>query len=172
VKELPGADEVSAGIVLTGLQKTLGSLVLAPMTVDDVDEVVCIEQRVYSHPWTRGNFLDSLYSGYQARTLRDATQRLLGYFLVMPAVDEGHLLNISVDADMQGKGCGHLLLEQTVAVAREQHMKMLLLEVRISNRRALQVYARFGFTEIGRRKNYYPAHENTREDAIVMSLPL
>lgn len=165
-------NEVNASRVLTGLQDMLGLLVLAPMTVDDVDQVVSIEQRVYPHPWTRGNFLDSLYSGYQARTLRDATQRLLGYFLVMAAVDEGHLLNISVDADMQGKGCGRLLLEQAVVVAREQHMKMILLEVRISNQRALQVYARFGFTEIGRRKNYYPTHENTREDAIVMSFPL
>jgi ribosomal-protein-alanine N-acetyltransferase len=47
-------------------------------------------------------------------------------------------------------------------------MESILLEVRPSNERALQVYARYGYAEIGRRKGYYPAHEGKREDAIVM----
>lgn len=65
-----------------------GRLQFAAMGASDLDAVVRIEEAVYSHPWTRGNFQDSLYSGYQAQTLRDAHGELLGYFLVMLAVDE------------------------------------------------------------------------------------
>ncbi|MFL9880412.1 ribosomal protein S18-alanine N-acetyltransferase [Herbaspirillum rhizosphaerae] len=142
------------------------------MQVVDMDEVVQIEEKIYGHPWTRGNFLDSLFSGYQTLTMRDPTGRLLGYFLVMEAVDEAHLLNISVAEDVQGEGFGHLLLDYAVDLARKHKMTIMLLEVRVSNLRALHVYKRYGFVEIGRRKKYYPVDQHTREDAIVMSLPL
>ncbi|MBP0597072.1 ribosomal protein S18-alanine N-acetyltransferase [Herbaspirillum sp. LeCh32-8] len=142
------------------------------MTADDIDAVVVIENAVYSHPWTRGNFLDSLYSGYQAQTLRDESQQLLGYFLVMLAVEEAHLLNISVAAAHQHQGLGRQLLNRATDVARKHAMRTMLLEVRESNVHAIKVYKRYGFAEIGRRKNYYPAADNTREGAIVMSLAL
>jgi ribosomal-protein-alanine N-acetyltransferase len=154
------------------VEARLGALQLAPMTVDDVGAVVEIENVVYSHPWTRGNFLDSLYSGYQAHILRDAQGTLLGYFLVMLAVDEAHLLNISVAQAHQHQGLGRLLLLRASSVARQSGMHSMLLEVRESNQHAFKVYQRYGFTEIGRRKNYYPAVNNAREGAIVMSLPL
>ena len=163
--------ESSAGL-LSGLEARFGPLQFAPMTTDDVDAVVEIENAVYSHPWTRGNFLDSLYSGYQAQTLRDGAHVLLGYFLVMLAVEEAHLLNISVAAAHQHQGLGQLLLNQATALARSNEMRTMLLEVRESNTHAIKVYKRYGFSEIGRRKNYYPAENNTREGAIVMSLAL
>jgi ribosomal-protein-alanine N-acetyltransferase len=143
----------------------------APMTADDIDAVVEIENAVYSHPWTRGNFLDSLYSGYQAQTLRDG-QQLLGYFLVMLAVEEAHLLNISVAAAHQHRGLGRMLLDQAVMVSRRHAMRTMLLEVRESNAHAIKVYKQYGFSELGRRKNYYPAADHAREGAIVMSLAL
>ncbi|MCA1323491.1 ribosomal protein S18-alanine N-acetyltransferase [Herbaspirillum sp. alder98] len=161
-----------AAALEAGLQARFGVLELAPMTVDEVDAVVAIENAVYSHPWTRGNFLDSLYSGYQAYTLRDGQGSLLGYFLVMQAVDEAHLLNISVAQAHQHQGLGRLLLWRAGIVARQLGMQRMLLEVRESNGHAFKVYQRYGFTEIGRRKNYYPAVNNAREGAIVMSLPL
>ncbi|MES2299050.1 MAG: ribosomal protein S18-alanine N-acetyltransferase [Pseudomonadota bacterium] len=142
------------------------------MCAGDLDEVVALEQSVYPHPWSRGNFSDSLASGYSAWVLRDAAQTLLGYFLLMPAVDEAHLLNVAVCAQRQGEGIGRFLLDKVAACARGLSMDSLLLEVRPSNARALKVYQQYGFVQIGRRKAYYPAHENTREDAIVMRLCL
>ena len=65
-------------------------------------------------------------------------------------------------------GLGRFLLERIAARARSQGMASILLEVRPSNERALNVYRRYGYVEIGRRKGYYPAHEGKREDAIVM----
>jgi ribosomal-protein-alanine N-acetyltransferase len=160
---LPAREVIHAGY---------GTLQFAALAQADLDAVVEIEEAVYSHPWTRGNFQDSLYSGYQAQTLRDAGGQLLGYFLVMLAVDEAHLLNISVAQAHQYKGLGRLLLDQATAVARQHHMQTMLLEVRESNAHAAKVYRHYGFAEIGRRKNYYPAANQSREGAIVMSMPL
>jgi [ribosomal protein S18]-alanine N-acetyltransferase len=144
----------------------------APMVVGDVDDVFAVETSVYPHPWSRGNFVDSLASGYNGWTLRDDAGALVGYFLLMAAVDEAHLLNVAVAAPHQRQGVGLYLLDKVIACARGLSMDSILLEVRPSNLRALKVYERYGFTEIGRRKNYYPAHDGRREDAIVMRFKL
>jgi ribosomal-protein-alanine N-acetyltransferase len=141
------------------------------MQASDLDEVMVIEQRVYAHPWSRGNFEDSLNSAYHARLLRDAGQRLLGYFLLMPVIDEAHLLNLSVDADVQHRGHGQSLMREAVKLSLASDLQTMLLEVRVSNLQARAFYTRYGFSEIGRRKNYYPAAA-AREDAIVMAMPL
>lgn len=147
-------------------------LMLEPMQEGDIEQVMAIENSVYPHPWSRGNFLDSLASGYEAWVAREPTFKLAGYFLAMPVVDEMHLLNISVRADLQGEGLGRRLLDRVGALARRQGMTSILLEVRPSNRRALSVYERYGFVRIGLRRAYYPADGGTREDAIVMRLCL
>ena len=144
----------------------------SPMTEADLSEVMTIEQAVYPHPWSRGNFCDALSSGYQNWLLRDAQGSLLGYFLLLLAVDEAHLLNISVRGDLHGRGFGRALLSQVVRLANHDLMASVLLEVRPSNQRALAVYERYGFVRIGVRKNYYPNANGYREDAIVMRLPL
>lgn len=146
----------------------LSTLRFAPMQVNDLPEVMNIENSVYPHPWTRGNFLDSLYSGYEAWTIRDASGALAGYFVLMLAVDETHLLNISVRRDLHGHGIGRLQLDKIISITKDHGMTSVLLEVRPSNVRALAVYQRYGFVQIGVRKAYYPAEGNTREDAIVM----
>lgn len=150
----------------------LARLNYEPMQQADIDEVLTLEQLVYSHPWSRANFVDSLASGYQAWLLRDQTGELLGYFLLMAIVDEAHLLNVAVAASQQGRGLGRFLLNQAVACARGLGMESVLLEVRPSNTRALEIYERYGFARIGLRKAYYPAAHQQREDAIVMRFGL
>ncbi|OBV40783.1 ribosomal protein S18-alanine N-acetyltransferase [Janthinobacterium psychrotolerans] len=149
-------------------QRDLLRLDYRPMLASDLPEVAALEQRVYPHPWTHGNFVDSLNSDYPARVLRDPDGALLGYFLLMLVVDEAHLLNVAVDGAIQGQGLGRFLLDQACHCARQQGMVSMLLEVRPSNTRALDIYRRYGFEQIGRRKGYYPASNGQREDAIVM----
>jgi ribosomal-protein-alanine N-acetyltransferase len=144
----------------------------APMTVADLDDVFALEQAVYPHPWTRGNFADSLKAGYHGWVLRDDAAALAGYFLLMAVVDEAHLLNVAVAGARQRAGLGRFLLDKVAACARGLSMESILLEVRPTNLRALQVYRAYGYTEIGRRKAYYPAHDGQREDAIVMRFTL
>jgi ribosomal-protein-alanine N-acetyltransferase len=148
-------------------------LALRRMVVADIDEVYALEQSVFPHPWSRANFVDSLASGYDAWVLREPDEgALAGYFLVMYAVDEAHLLDVAVSGARHGTGLGRFLLDRIAARARAMGMESILLEVRPSNERALQVYERYGYTQIGRRKGYYPAHEGKREDAIVMRYAL
>jgi ribosomal-protein-alanine N-acetyltransferase len=141
-----------------------------PMTESRLDEVVAIERRAYGHPWTRGNFADSLRSGYQAQLLC-VGEAVVGYFVAMQGVDEVHLLNITVDPMYQGQGWGRVLLDALALWARSQRSQWLWLEVRTSNTRAQQVYLRYGYRRVGERKNYYPG-DHGREDAIVMSYKL
>jgi [ribosomal protein S18]-alanine N-acetyltransferase len=156
----------------SGITKTaatsLAGIEFSPMESAHLDDVLAIERAIYPFPWTRVNFQDSLDSNYEAWLARDASQRTIGYFMLMLAVDEAHLLNLSVRADAQGKGIGKLLLERVCALARRNDMDSLLLEVRPSNARALSIYQHLGFSQIGVRKDYYPAAGNTRENAIVM----
>jgi ribosomal-protein-alanine N-acetyltransferase len=139
---------------------------MLPMNVRDLDEIVAIENTVYPYPWSRGNFSDSLAAGYSSWVCR-VSGELVGYMVVMMAVDEAHLLNISVDKRRQGLGFGARLLRHAMRVAKTLGARTLLLEVRPSNTRALELYRHFGFVRIGVRKGYYPA-DIGREDAVVL----
>ena len=142
-----------------------------PVTEARVGAVVAIERQAYRHPWTRGNFLDSIRSGYQAQMLvADAV--VLGYFVAMKGVDEVHLLNLTVAPDAQGQGWGRVMLDALALWSRSQGAEWLWLEVRISNARAQQIYERHGYRRVGERKAYYPDDHGKREDAVVMSLKL
>jgi ribosomal-protein-alanine N-acetyltransferase len=142
----------------------------ALMREQDLDEVMPIESAIYTHPWTRGNFADSLRAGYECRTLRQGAE-LIGYLVVMAAAGEAHLLNLSVAAEHQRRGHGSALLGEAAALARGMGAKSLFLEVRPSNRGAQALYTRFGFRRIAVRRGYYPAHTG-REDALVLALTL
>jgi ribosomal-protein-alanine N-acetyltransferase len=143
---------------------------LEPMREADLDEVLAIESVVYSHPWSRGNFADSLRSGYTCRTWRLGSE-LLGYFVLMAAVGEAHLLNLSVASARQRRGHGASMLEEAMRLSRELGARHMFLEVRPSNAPGQALYERFGFRRVARRRGYYPA-ESGREDALVLSRAL
>lgn len=142
-----------------------------PLTEARLDQVIAIEDLAYEHPWTRGNFIDSLRSGYQAQLL-GANGTVLGYFIAMKGVDEVHLLNLTVAPAYQGQGWGRVLLDALALWSRSQGAQWLWLEVRASNERAQRIYERHGYRRVGERKGYYPAAGRQREDAVVMSLKL
>ena len=143
---------------------------LERMAESDLDEVSALESAVYSHPWTRANFSDSLHAGYDCFTYRVGSA-LAGYLVLLLAADEAHLLNLSVAADWQRRGHGTALLGETIELARHRGAKRLFLEVRTSNAAAHGLYTRFGFRQLAVRRDYYPAHGG-REDALVLTLGL
>ena len=140
------------------------------MNERDLDGVATLEARLQAFPWSRGNFADSLVAGYSAWVARRGGE-LIGFSVVMAALDEAHLLNIGVAAAWQGQGHGARLLRHAMQQARQDGAARLLLEVRPSNARAVALYRHFGFDEIGRRKGYYPAAVG-REDALVFARSL
>ncbi|OYU30951.1 MAG: ribosomal-protein-alanine N-acetyltransferase [Comamonadaceae bacterium PBBC2] len=147
------------------------AVTLRGMTPENLDAVMAIEQMAYSHPWSRGNFRDSLNPLFEAQCLWLGDE-LLGYFLAMHGVEEMHLLNITVAPVRQGQGWAHIMLDALSLMSRHVGAQTLWLEVRQSNARALQVYERYGFVRVGLRKDYYPADRQQREHAVVMSLKL
>lgn len=140
---------------------------LAPMQETDLDAVLAIEAAVYSHPWTRANFADSLRTGYQCWTAR-RDGGLTGYFVLSVALGEAHLLNLSVALPCQRRGYGRALLGEIVALARSLQAQRLFLEVRPSNRAAIMLYQGSEFRQLAVRRGYYPAHGG-REDALVFT---
>lgn len=143
---------------------------LAPMREADLDAVLAIEQAVYAHPWTRANFADSLRAGYRCNTWRLGGE-LVGYFVLLAAAGEAHLLNLSIAEGRQRRGHGAALLREAMRVARENDARQIFLEVRPSNLAGKSLYQRFGFRKVALRRGYYPARGG-REDALVLSCAL
>ena len=146
-----------------------------PMHKDDLDVIMKIEPLIYPYPWTRGNFSDSLDSGYSAWVLLQQEQGnqeiLVGYALLMIVIDEAHLLNLSIASPYQKQGLGRYLLEFMLQIAKDHHAANMFLEVRPSNIPAIALYENTGFNEMAIRRNYYPA-KSGREDALLMGLAL
>lgn len=139
------------------------------MTEADIEPVLKVEFAAHSHPWTRGIFLDGLKS-YNCWLMFDGSQ-LVGHGVIQLILDEAHLLNITVKPESQGGGLGLRLLEHLMQRATALGARECFLEVRHSNHSAYRLYERYGFNEIGRRRDYYPA-VGGREDALVMACTL
>jgi len=140
------------------------------MTADDLDFVMATENEIYPHPWTRGNFSDSLAAGYYCWIMEHGGE-IIGYSVVMMAAGEAHLLNLSIAAGWQRRGLGRAMLEFLLKLARDCGVHKIYLEVRLSNVAGRGLYADAGFSEIATRRDYYPAAQG-REDAVVMELML
>lgn len=149
---------------------------LHALTVGHLDAVMAIENASHQRPWTRGNFVDSLASGYIAEALFDANAVLIGYYVAAPGVDEMHLLNLSVAPASRRRGNARHMLEALVERCRRGRLAQLWLEVRVSNAGARRLYAGFGLHEVGRRPAYYPASPaavaQRGEDAVLMRLQI
>jgi ribosomal-protein-alanine N-acetyltransferase len=162
----------------------VAELSFMPMQAADLDAVLAIESISHIHPWTRGNFTDSLAAAHWAYCIRPSltkedevpgtfldSQALWAYCILYPAVDELHLLNITVSPQLRKLGLGARMMQAIEGVASQQKMPRIILEVRPTNEPALALYKKLGFEQIGLRKGYYPASPETglREDALVMA---
>jgi len=164
------------------MDEGVAELSFLPMQTADLDAVLEIESVSHIHPWTRGNFTDSLAAGHWAYCIRPQVDEaikgsyldpaiLWAYCILFPAVDELHLLNITVSPKLRKLGLGSRMMAAIEGVAAQQNFPRIILEVRPSNLAALALYENLGYAEISLRKNYYPADSQTggREDAIVMA---
>ncbi len=145
---------------------------LEPMQSGALAQVMAIENAVYAWPWSEGNIADSVKAGYQCLQLMGGESELMGYYIAMRGVEEVHLLNITVAPAHLRQGWARVMLDALALWARSVQAQWLWLEVRVGNARAITVYEHYGFRRVGERKRYYPAGENQREDAIVMSYKL
>jgi len=143
---------------------------LRPMQETDVNGVLEVERAAYEFPWTRAIFRDCLRVGYTC-LVYEGPRGLLGHGIMSLAAGECHLLNICIHPDYQRRGLGRTLIEYLLKLAKIRGAQVALLEVRVSNRAAYNLYMQMGFDEIGMRPAYYPARAG-REDAMMLARDL
>lgn len=143
---------------------------LRPMTEADLPRIHRIELASYEYPWTLGNFADSLQAGY-SMWVREADGEVIGYYAMMAAAGEAHLLNLTIAPMWRRHGLGRDLLEHCLARACDHHADSVFLEVRTSNTAAIGLYHHSGFIDLAVRRGYYPARGG-REDALIMKKAL
>lgn len=150
---------------------------LRAMHEGDLNWVLDVEQKAYDFPWTRKGFENSLDQGLNY-VFCDAEGNGLGYVCVLTVLDEAHILNLCVAPKYQKQGVARMALNSLRSKLQESGFKLLLLEVRVSNRAAISLYESFGFNRDGVRVNYYRCQEwdevrgdliETKEDAVLMS---
>ncbi len=145
-------------------------LSLAPMTLDDLDEVLAVERASFQTPWSRGAFRYELTENRVARSVVVRVGRqLTGYVCLWEVGQEIHITNLAVHPSFRRRGIARALLGSILEQARQSGVELVFLEVRPTNVEALSLYESLGFKVIGRRKGYY---FDTGEDALVMEARL
>jgi ribosomal-protein-alanine N-acetyltransferase len=143
---------------------------LRPMAEPDLPRIHRIELASYEYPWSMGNFADSMDAGY-SMWVREADGEIIGYYAMMAAAGEAHLLNLTIAPIWRRHGLGRDLLEHCLARACDHHADSVFLEVRTSNTGAIALYRSNGFIDLAVRRDYYPARDG-REDALIMKKEL
>jgi ribosomal-protein-alanine N-acetyltransferase len=131
-----------------------------------VPAIHAIEEAVFADPWSPRDFRDCVTADATFLVaVPPDSETVLGYVVALDAADEGEILNLAVSPDGRRHGVGRTLVEQVLATLTERGVRQVFLEVRESNASARALYARHGFREVGRRREYY---RRPVEDAIVL----
>jgi ribosomal-protein-alanine N-acetyltransferase len=148
-------------------------ITVAGATPSDVPDVVAIERRSFSDPWSAEAFHEALRNPRVhfacaragAEVTKGGAGRVLGYVVAWFVLDEGEIANLAVDPEVRGRGFGSALLDAALAEAGRRSVKTVYLEVRASNHQARALYDSRGFMEVGRRRGYY---RRPVEDAVIL----
>lgn len=135
------------------------------MTFDDLEQVMEIENATFSVPWTETGFFTFLIREDTLFLVAEEKEEIMGYCGVVMVQDEGDITNVAVKEKVRKQGIGTQLLEHLLEKTKEQGVGKLFLEVRAGNKKAIALYKKMNFKEIGIRKEYY---QDPVEDAILM----
>ncbi|MCP3742496.1 ribosomal protein S18-alanine N-acetyltransferase [Rossellomorea sp. BNER] len=144
----------------------MGDYSIRLMEIKDLDDVMEVEQKSFSIPWTREAFYNEIENNsFASYLVVEHGEKVVGYCGVWIIVDQAHITNVAVLPELRGNGLGHLLMKSMVTLAIEMGAATMTLEVRVSNEPAQHLYRKLGFQNGGIRKNYY---SDNQEDALVM----
>lgn len=140
---------------------------VAPMKLEDLNEVLEIEVLAFATPWSRNSFLYELLENERALylTAKNELGRVMGYVGMWIVLDEGHITNLAIHPDYRRHGVAHKIMTELLAVSKEKGIRYLTLEVRRSNTPAQELYQKMGFVHMGVRRKYYL---DNNEDALIM----
>lgn len=140
-------------------------MIIREMQLDDLEQVMVIENDLFSVPWTENGFFSFLLREDALFLVAEENGEILGYCGVLMVLDEGDITNVAVDQRRQGKGIGKKLIQGLIEKTVQAGVTRLHLEVRQSNAAAIALYEGQGFQKTGIRKHYY---ESPTEDAVLM----
>jgi ribosomal-protein-alanine N-acetyltransferase len=132
------------------------------LSQSDLPAVLEIETRAFCDPWPEAAFSADIL---QHAWILEVDDQLCGYIIYHLVLDEAIILNFAIDPDMRRQGHGTHLLSRTLSELEQSGYTRFYLDVRRSNRAAIQLYEKHGFMCLGIRKSYY---NDPEEDAILM----
>ncbi len=131
-----------------------------------IDDILQIEELCYgAHHWSKDSFLTELNNKISSYKCIINENKCIGYIGFWKIIDEAHITNLSVHPDFQNKKLAQKLLLSMIDECYKEKIKYITLEVRISNKKAISLYEKFGFKSLGIRKNYY---QDNNESALIM----
>lgn len=136
------------------------------MTIQDIDQIMEIEKEAFTLPWSRESYLGELKNNFATYLICDSEGEVAGYAGIWVVFEDAHITNIAVAQRFRGMGMGNALMQEVERVAREKKALRILLEVRPTNKRAINMYTNLGYVSTGLRKGYY---SDNNEDAIIMT---
>ncbi len=141
---------------------------IVPMNEGHLEELERLEKLCFSRPWSRRMLAEELENQCAAFLVAEdgVSGKVLGYAGLLVMADEGYITNVAVFPEYRRSGVAAKLIEVFENFARGNRLAFLTLEVRPSNAAAIALYRRFGFQEVGRRKNYY---DLPKEDALILT---
>ncbi|MEE4245105.1 MAG: ribosomal protein S18-alanine N-acetyltransferase [Kangiellaceae bacterium] len=137
----------------------------------DIAQVLANETAAYLVPWGKQALIDSLQDQYFFWLIM-LDHKVVGHLIYQVILDESHLLNICIQPRHQGKGLGQRLLDFWLEQSTQADCVTAMLEVRVSNQVAINLYQSKGFQLLTQRKGYYPLPRGLREDGLIMSMAL
>jgi len=135
------------------------------MKASHVAQIAQLETICFSDPWSEKSIASELDNKLSFWLTAMDGDRLAGYIGSQTVMDETDMMNVAVHPDFRRKGIAEALVNTLVEELKKKGSHCLTLEVRASNSPAISLYEKLGFSEIGRRKNYY---RNPREDALIL----
>lgn len=137
------------------------------MSAADIPFAAEIERLCFVHPWSEQSINEEMSKENSVFLMAFEDETPIGYVGLSTILDEGYMGNLGVVEEYRRKGIGRALMNELINECKAMDSAFVTLEVRASNTPAVKLYESLGFTEAGRRKNYY---KEPLEDAILMTL--
>jgi ribosomal-protein-alanine N-acetyltransferase len=145
---------------------------LRRMMIQDLPEVLSIERSSFPNPWPETTFRGELQNvgiSFPLVALDPESEAVVGYLIYWKIVDDVQVNNVAVHPDYRRRGVAESMFREILAELRREGVKIVTLEVRMSNLAARRLYEKLGFRRFGIRRGYYV---NPDEDALVLGLEL
>lgn len=138
---------------------------IVKMQPEHVAAVAEMERQCFSDPWSEKSVASELDNPLSLWLIAEADGVVAGYVGSQTVLESADMMNLAVSQDFRRQGIGEQLVNSLTEALAEKGVKTLLLEVRISNEPAKQLYQKLGFEIVGKRPRYY---EKPREDALIL----